>query len=305
MILMDVKYLNYVLTIASEHNLHRAAEKLYISQPSLSQFLTKLEAEVGTPLFERRSKDLLLTEAGRLYVETAQTVIGLRNKLYRDISNLIYQNHLSIATTSQWGMRLISHVLPAFNQNHPDVMVEITESFFPSMARRLQNREVDICLASIVHLETDYEIIPLGLEEIYLTIPSQHPFCQQHNPDHTCISGEMLLNAFPDSPFLLTTKGSSTQVLIETRFRELHFHPRILGYFDNINTILHMVEDNTGMAFTPASCVVFNPNICYYHLDPPVCRKHIIAYRKDLTISPVVGDLLRTIRETYSNLMPT
>lgn len=115
----------------------------------------------------------------------------------------------------------------------------------------------------------------------------------------------MLLNAFPDSPFLLTTKGSSTQVLIETRFRELHFHPRILGYFDNINTILHMVEDNTGMAFTPASCVVFNPNICYYHLDPPVCRKHIIAYRKDLTISPVVGDLLRTIRETYSNLMPT
>ena len=142
MILMDVKYLNYVLTIASEHNLHRAAEKLYISQPSLSQFLTKLEAEIGTPLFERRSKDLVLTEAGRLYVETAQTVVGLRNKLYRDISNLIYQNHLSIATTSQWGMRLISQVLPAFNQNHPDVMVEITESFFPSMARRLQNCKI-------------------------------------------------------------------------------------------------------------------------------------------------------------------
>ena len=154
----------------------------------------------------------------------------------------------------------------------------------------------------MAHLETDYEIIPLGLEEIYLTIPSQHPFCQQHDPDHTCISGEMLLNAFPDSSFLLTTKGSTTQVLIETRFRELPFHPRILGYFDNINTILHMVEDNTGMVFTPASCAVSNPNICYYRLDPPACRQHIIAYRKDLTISPLINDLLKTLRETYNNL---
>lgn len=302
---MDVKYLNYVLTIASEHNLHKAAEKLYISQPSLSQFLTKLEAEIGTPLFERKSKDLVLTEAGRLYVETAQTVVGLRNKLYRDISNLIYQNHLSIATTSQWGMRLVSQVLPTFNQNHPDVMIEITESFFPSMTQRLKNREVDICLASIVHLETDYEVIPLGLEEIYLTVPSQHPFCQEHDPKQTYISEKMLLNSFQDSSFLLTTKGSTTQTLVESRFQALHFHPRILGYFDNINTILHMVEDNTGIAFTPASCAVFHPNICYYHLDPPVCRQHIIAYRKGLTISLIIEDLLKTIRETYANLMST
>lgn len=224
---MDIKYLNYVLTIASEHNLHKAAEKLYISQPSLSQFLTKLEAEIGTPLFKRTSKDLVLTEAGHLYVETAQTVVDLRNKLYRDISNLIYQNHLSIATTSQWGMRLVSQVLPAFNQNHPDVMIEITESFFPSMTQRLKNREVDICLASIVHLEIDYEVIPLGLEEIYLTVPGQHSFCQGHDPKQTCISEEILLNSFKDSSFLLTTKGSTTQALVESRFQTLHFHPRI------------------------------------------------------------------------------
>lgn len=297
---MDVKYLNYVLTIAREHNLHRAAEKLYISQPSLSQFLTRLEAEIGTPLFERRAKDLALTEAGQLYVETAQTVVNLRNKLYRDISNLIYQNHLSIATTSRWGMQMIPQILLKFNQKYPDVMVEVTESFFPSMGQRLKNREVDICLASITQLHAGYEIIPLGKENIFLCISSQHPFCLHNNPDHTVISPEILLNDFGNASFLLTTKGSTTQCLIESFFHSIQFHPRILGYFDNISTILHMVEDNAGIAFAPASCITVNSEICYYRMEPPICRQHIIAYRRDLPMSSVVNDLLSIIQQTYS-----
>lgn len=299
---MDIKYLNYILTIAKEKNLHRAAEKLFISQPSLSQFLTKLEAEIGTPLFERRSKNLVLTEAGKLYVETAQTVVNLRNKLYKDISNLIYQNHLSIATTSQWGMRLVSKVLPEFNQKYPDVMVEITESFFPSMTQRLKNREVDICLASIVHLNASYEVIPLGTEEIFFSVNRHHPFCSLHTPDCTRISPEMLLYFFGNSSFLLTTKGSTTQVLVDELFHTLNFHPRILGYFDNINTILPMVSDGAGAAFVPASCTTANPEIYYYPIDPSLHRQHVIAYRKDLPLTSVVNDILKIICEMYTEI---
>ncbi len=299
---MDIKYLNYILTIARERNLHRAAEKLYISQPSLSQYLTKLEAELGTPLFKRSSKELILTEAGRLYVDTAQAVVNLRNKLYRDISNLTYQNHLSIATTSRWGMQLVSQVLPDFKQKHPDVMVEITESFFPSMSQRLKSREVDICLASVVTPDLDYNIFPLGEEEILMAMSDKHPFCQEYDSFAIDITPEMLLHAFHEDSFLFTTKGSTTQILIESLFQSIHFYPRIFGYFDNINTVLRLISNGSGISFVPSTCALTNANINYYSMNPSIYRKHIIAYRKDLPLNAIVNDLLESFHEIYQHL---
>lgn len=296
---MDIKYLTYILTIARERNLHRAAEKLYLSQPSLSQYLTKLEAELGTPLFERKSKELVLTEAGRLYVETAQTVVNLRNKLYRDIANLSYQSHLSIATTSQWGIRLISQVIPVFKTNHPGVMIEITESFFPSMSFRLKRREVDICLASVARPELDYQVELLGMEEIFMAVSADHPFTMEHDPESTLISADLLVHSLGTDTFLLTTKGSSSQILIESLFQSIQFHQKIFGYFDNINTILHLVAKGAGISFVPASCRQQEANITYYSLEPKICRQHIIAYRQDLVLTPAIQDLLKTIHHYY------
>ena len=69
---MDVKYLNYILAIANRHNMTKAAEDLFVSQSSLSQYLSRLEQELGTPLFVRSKNELSLTPAGTLYVEAAK-----------------------------------------------------------------------------------------------------------------------------------------------------------------------------------------------------------------------------------------
>lgn len=296
---MDIKYLNYILTIAQERNLHRAAEKLFISQPSLSQYLTKLESEIGTLLFERKSKQMVLTEAGHLYVETAQNVVNLRNKLYRDIANITYQNHLSIATTSQWAMRLVSQILPRFKTEHPGVMIEITESFFPSMSQRLKSREVDICLASMVQPDLDYKVDLLGTEEIMMVISKQHPFYQNHDFNSTVITTDMFLNTFKNDSFLFTTKGSTTHTLMDAMFQSIQFYPRIFGYFDNINTVLDLVSNGSGISFIPGTCNISDEDVCCYHMENKIFRQHIIAYRKDLPITPVVKDLLDSIHKAY------
>lgn len=300
---MDIKYLNYILTIAEERNLHKAAEKLYISQPSLSQYLLRLETELGTPLFRRCNKELIPTEAGRLYIETARTVVNLRNKLYRDISNLTYQSHLSIATASQWGTSLISRIMPEFKAKHPDVMIEVTESFFPSMSFRLKREEIDICLASIAQAPPDYKIIFLGQEEIKAAVSSRHPFCSQHDPEVTRLTPDILLRSFSEENFLLTSKGSSTQFLVERLFQSIHFYPRIFGYFDNINTILQLVEAGTGVSFVPVSCINENAHISYYSMETPLYRQHIAAYRKDLDLTPPVKELFLMISDMYQKYL--
>lgn len=296
---MDIKYLNYVLEIAKQRNLHRAAEKLYISQPSLSQFLTRLEKELGTPLFIRQSKELVLTEAGQLYVETAQAVVNMRNKLYRDIANLTYRHYISIATTSQWGMRLIASVLPEFKKNHGDVMIEITESFFPSMSQRLKNQEIDICLASIIRPEFSYKVSVLGEEEILMVVSQEHPFSQSHAPESTVITSGLLTNMLQNENFLFTTKGSTTQTLVEELFQNLQFYPPVFGYFDNINAILHLVKTGAGISFVPSSCIRLESGLSFYHLEHALYRTHIIAYRNDLTVTPAIQDLLDSLHEAY------
>lgn len=299
---MDIKYLTYIITIAEEKNLHRAARKLYISQPSLSQYLTRLEAELGTPLFIRTSRELVITEAGKLYVDTARQVVAMRNKLYRDIANLKYQSHLSIATSSIWGRRLISAVLPSFKTKYPDVMVEITESFFPSMSYRLKNREVDLCLASVLHADLDYCVSELGTEKIWMALNENHEFCRTFDTANTVVTLDMLSKVLGEESYIFTSKGSTTQVLMDELFQQIDFHPRIFGYLDNINAVLQLVANGSGISFIPESCIDKTLPVRYYKMEDRAARKHIIAYRKDLPMTSVVVDLLEVIREEYNKM---
>ena len=97
---MDTRHLTYILAIAQKKNMTKAAEELFVSQSSLSQYLTKLEQEIGTPLFFRTRGELTLTPAGALYVEAAKQVIRIKKQLYKDISGLDSRGHVTVGVTS-------------------------------------------------------------------------------------------------------------------------------------------------------------------------------------------------------------
>lgn len=123
---MDTRYLTYILAIARKKNMTKAAEELYVSQSSLSQYLTKLEQEIGTPLFFRTKGELTLTPAGKLYTEAAEKVIHIKTQLYKDISSLDNKGHITIGVTSQFGLRALTEIIPKFKAAYPDYRIEIT-----------------------------------------------------------------------------------------------------------------------------------------------------------------------------------
>ena len=98
---MDTKQIEYILKIAEENNITRAAEKLFISQSALNQQLLKLEQELGTPLFHRSRTNWGLTEAGKIYVEGAKAMLSIKKETYNriyDVSN-IQKGKLTIGLT--------------------------------------------------------------------------------------------------------------------------------------------------------------------------------------------------------------
>lgn len=82
---MNTKPLKYIVVIAEEQNLTKAAKRLFISQSTLSLYLRKLEADLGLSLFERSKNRLVITPAGRLYAETARTLLELETELYKEL----------------------------------------------------------------------------------------------------------------------------------------------------------------------------------------------------------------------------
>ena len=120
---MDRRELEYIIVIAQEKNLSKAAERLYVSQPALSRFLLKLETQAGLPLFERKKRQLVPTLAGELYLDTARKMLQLDQDLERQLKKLRECTHgkLTIGITPGRGHTVLPRVLPDFGRRCADL----------------------------------------------------------------------------------------------------------------------------------------------------------------------------------------
>ncbi|MDK2967550.1 LysR family transcriptional regulator, partial [Lacrimispora sp.] len=140
---MDTRYLTYILTIAKKENMTKAAEELFVSQSTLSQYLSKLESELGTPLFYRSKGRLTLTPAGSLYIEAAKKVMSIKNVLYQNIQNIDNRGHITVGVTSQFGLDMLTDIIPAFKSQYPDIIIEISETNLPSLTKMILEESID------------------------------------------------------------------------------------------------------------------------------------------------------------------
>ncbi len=146
---MDTRYLSYIIEIADEKNMRKAAEKLYVSQPSLSQYLAKLEQELGTPLFRRTKGQLLPTAAGKLYVDCARKMLEMKNELYQNIADLTNTGHINIATSSVWALKMVSEFVSQIKKEFPETNMELFEGNLVPIEKLLEEKSIDIAFVAI------------------------------------------------------------------------------------------------------------------------------------------------------------
>lgn len=277
---MDVKYLKYVLAIATRKNMTKAAEELYISQSSLSQFLTKLEQEIGAPLFFRAKGELTLTPAGELYLEATKKVIQIQKELYQNIANLDKRGHISVGVTSNFGLRMLSEIIPHFKAVYPEVTIEISESNFPAVKKMLMEENIDLCIAAALNtVPFEDQTDRLREEEILFAISKKHPYCQQNSSG--VINQESLIEYFFHDNFLLSKRGSSLRALSDELFETFRFSPSAVCETNSISATRSMIAKDAGVAFIAESCSVDRKHIAYYSLNPPLYRQNVVIRRKN------------------------
>lgn len=296
---MNTKYLTYILTIAKYQNMTKAAEKLYIAQSSLSQYLTKLEQEIGSPLFFRTKGKMVLTSAGQMYVDAAKEVIQIKNRLYKNIAVMESAGHLTVGATSKYSIKVLSAVIPQFQTQFPQVSVELIEGKLDDITKMLLEGQLDLGLLASTHISPfENQCIILKNEEVLLGVPSDHPYCAINRGNS--ISAKSIASAFANDSFLLCKKGALLRDIAENIFFQSHHMPSSVFETNSISAIQTMLKNGSGIAFIGESQAERSDAIHYYRLTPrPPYRYNLLAYRQNWTMNEMENTFCTYITEYF------
>lgn len=174
---MDFKELTYIVTIADEGSISRAAEKLYMAQSSLSQFLQQYEAELGSRLFYRTARGVRLTAAGTAFIYHARGMLQQYHRAQSELGDIesLQGGKIELGISTFRGGYLLPPVLKRFHESYPHVHVEITELDSAMLEERIIGGYLDIGLVALPLARLKHKTDFLMRDEVVLVAHKDHP----------------------------------------------------------------------------------------------------------------------------------
>ena len=303
---MELRQLQYALQIAAERNFSRAAEKLHIAQPSLSQQLSKLEKEIGVLLFQRNTSSVELTHAGAAFMEQAQKIIDAVELLRQEMSDIsqLRGGKVVVGSMPITGSHLLPYVLPTFKLTFPDIEISLVEDSSMNLEKLTALGKTDLSLLSLPLVEPSlaYEII--GKELIDLAVPPNHPLAKRALASKRPVA--VKLEELKDEPFIVLKRGQGFRKMTIELCQQAGFEPQVVFESSNMETIQSLVAAGMGVTFVPryiarAPRSEFVP--VYLPLaDPVPYRTLVVAYRKGRYLSKAAEAFIETFKKSMAGI---
>lgn len=281
---MDIKNPEYLVEIARQQGVTRAAEKLFVTQSTLSQYLLKMEAELGMPLFSRSQNRLVPTEAGNIYIQAARDILRIQEAAQAGAEALCRRGHIDLGVTSIWGARMMVEIMPLFRQRFPEVTLRLVENrSYLRMKALLKAGEIDLAVMAI----TPEDDTPaqgythLRSEEIVLALAEDYPFCAAHAGEEA-IGRQVLSTELRQEDYLFSGRNSSIRRMEDQMFSALMFRPNVVCELSSNDVALEMVARGTGIALVPAAYARDTQGVRSFRLDPPLLREDVLVFRKGI-----------------------
>jgi LysR family hydrogen peroxide-inducible transcriptional activator len=295
-----------VIQIAAEKNFSRAAEKLHLAQPSLSQQLSKLEKEIGVLLFQRNTNSVEVTHAGEVFVEKAQKILDMVAQLKNEMEDIsqMRKGKLVVGSLPITGSHILPMVLPVFQSRYPDIEIVLIEETTTRLEHLTSNGQTDISLLSLPLHEPSLTYQILIEEEICLAVPPQHLLIQANKQLEKNPIAPIQIADLQHEPFIILKKGQGFRQITEDLCRREGFQPQIVFESSNIETVQSLVAAGMGIAFVPSMVArekgtPFAP--VYLPLQGKPHRTLVIAYRKGRYLSKAAEAFISTLLEVTSN----
>lgn len=298
---MEFRQLQYILTIAREGSLLAASEKLFITPSALSQFVGRLENELGTPLFKRTRSGWVPTYAGKIYLEMAEDILQKEQNACRRISDIADNQAgcFTVGVTSGRGTRMFASVFPKFKAMHPHVKVELFEGTVMEINDRIAGGQVDVGFITSILEHPKVRTIHQADEQIVLAVPKSHPLAPLARNAPVGGLATVELKLFAGDEFLLAGEGTTLRALADSAFEAAGFLPKITFETQSLSTLHTLARSGFGLSFVPRFYVSDHSEAVYFHTDPPLSWQLVAACRVDGYLTRAEEAFIRLATEYY------
>ncbi|MFI1252452.1 LysR family transcriptional regulator [Streptomyces netropsis] len=276
---MEIRQLQYFLTVAEELHFGRAAERLHIVQSAVSQQVRRLERELDVPLFDRTTRSVRLTEAGRRLLPHAREVLAARSRARAAIDELRAERAgtLRLGSSSGLGVRLDT-ILAEFARLAPGAQLELVTGATDDRLKRVRSGELDATLLRGERTEPELEMLPLWHDPLMVALPARHDLA---------VRGVIDMADLAALPLRLSSRSRNPALheLVTRSCRAAGFEPQFGAEFTTAQDTL------AGIGFGKPSWTVFYaphadqlpvPGVVFRPLrDPAPAMRTYLAVRPD------------------------
>ena len=290
-------YKDYVYEVYKEKSISKAAYNLYISQPSLSARIIKIEEELGMPIFDRSTSPLRLTEFGKIYIKAIEEVREIEKGVKNFISdiNMLRLGELSLGASNVFAAYALPPIIAKFKNKYPEVKIKLTEGNTETLEELLSTNNVDMVIDNNRYDAGIYDKALYSEERILLAVPKDFPECDKVSEfalSEECIKSKgyiskdcpaVPLSAFCSVPFIMLTPNNDTRIRGDKMSKEAGFQPKIILEVYQQATAYMIAATRMGATFISDSVVEKMPvheNLNYYKIESAAAKREVYFYFK-------------------------
>ena len=287
----------YVYEVYKERSFTKAAQNLYISQPSLSARIKKIEEIIGEPLFDRSTTPLQLTEVGKVYIEAAEEITQIEQRVENYINDLagLKTGNLAVGASTLFAAYVVPSLITQFNQKFPDVHIQLIEGNTAELEEMLGSNALDFVIDNYHYDSILYNKELYCEENILLAVPkhfSVNEELKEYQLSYENIKSKKYLSRkypavplgrFANLPFIMLTQGNDTRTRGDRLCRNVGFKPNIVLEFNQQSTAYMASSTQLGATFISDILVSQLPtfeNLVYYKLDGEEAKRKVFFYYK-------------------------
>lgn len=327
---MNFRQMRYVIALSEELNFSHAAQRLYISQPSLSQYIRAIEDEIGTQLFDRSGGHVSLTPAGERFVEIAREILALADHLKEAVVRAGKgERGLLRIGVSDSGSIMMPLLLPELQNRFPETQISFVEQPVGELEVRVLNGELDLIFTMLPMRQREkFEIVPILRDDFLIACPRALPAIQVWLANAMATQQDAYLSnpgalAYPQTDFpalplslllslpYITVKLSRFEFEMDRALGDAtRFKPNVIMEVANVITALSMVAAGNGICPVPATIIrlgVQDPKVFYCRIgDVPASCELAVSHRKGTQLTAAANayvDMLKTlVKEKHLDL---
>lgn len=307
----------YVYAVYKEKSFTKAAQKLFIAQPSLSAAIKNLEKEIGAPIFDRSGAEIVLTEIGREYIEATEKILKIEEEFSRKLGDIygLETGKITVGGTNYLSSYVLPNIINRFSALYPKVEVSIVEANSTHLRELLEREEIDIIVDSFDDTMSVYEGYPLTSERIFLCVPKDRAINDtlkefRMRPRDVCKGKAGVLKTpcvplekFRDEKFVLLKSGNDMYYRAMRLFEKTGVQPNVSFSVDQLNISRALAESGMGCAFLTDTFFRFwqgEERLFLYNVAGGDMRRTLyVAHKKNRYRTSAMAKFMLTAKEIF------